>query len=281
MYVKIVLKVLLFITIITIITITKQTNIKYGTERGTKMIYGYARISTRQQSIDRQICNIKAAYPEAVIVKEAWSGTKIERPEWSKLFKRAAAGDVIVFDSVSRMSRNAADGVQTYFDLYDRGVELVFLKEPHINTSVYSESLKDKIELTGSDEDLIFAGINAYMKRLAERQIALAFEQAQKEVDDLHQRTKEGIETARLAGKQIGQQAGRKLNVKKAAAAKEIILKHSKDFNGTLSDPEVMRLAGVSRNSYYKYKAELKEALLDDCITDDFTMVSKALKASK
>ena len=245
------------------------------------MIYGYARISTKQQSIDRQIRNIKAAYPEAVIVKEAWSGTKIERPEWSKLFKRAAAGDVIVFDSVSRMSRNAADGVQTYFDLYDRGVELVFLKEPHINTSVYSESLKDKIELTGSDEDLIFAGINAYMKRLAERQIALAFEQAQKEVDDLHQRTKEGIETARLAGKQIGQQAGRKLNVKKAAAAKEIILKHSKDFNGTLSDPEVMRLAGVSRNSYYKYKAELKEALLDDCITDDFTMVSKALKASK
>ncbi len=245
------------------------------------MVYGYARISTRQQSIDRQIRNIKAAYPEAVIVKEAWSGTKIERPEWSKLFKRAAAGDVIVFDSVSRMSRNAADGVQTYFDLYDRGVELIFLKEPHINTSVYSESLKDKIELTGSDEDLIFAGINAYMKRLAERQIVLAFEQAQKEVDDLHQRTKEGIETARLAGKQIGQQAGRKLNVKKAAAAKEVILKHSKDFNGTLSDPEVMRLAGVSRNSYYKYKAELKEALLDDWITDDFTMVSKALKASK
>ena len=241
------------------------------------MIYGYARISTRQQSIDRQIRNIKAAYPEAVIVQEAWSGTKIERPEWSKLFKRAAAGDVIVFDSVSRMSRNAADGVQTYFDLYDRGVELVFLKEPHINTSVYSESLKDKIELTGSDEDLIFAGINAYMKRLAERQIALAFEQAQKEVDDLHQRTKEGIETARLAGKQIGQQAGRTLNVKKAAAAKEIIRKHSKDFNGTLDDPEVMLLAGVSRNSYYKYKRALRE----EWALDDFTMVSKALKASK
>jgi DNA invertase Pin-like site-specific DNA recombinase len=223
------------------------------------MVYGYARISTKQQSIDRQIRNIKAAYPEAVIVQEAWSGTKIERPEWSKLYKQAKAGDLIVFDSVSRMSRNAADGVQTYFDLYDRGVELVFLKEAHINTSVYSESLTDKITLTGTDEDLIFAGINAYMKRLAEKQIILAFEQAQKEVDDLHQRTKEGIETARLAGKPIGQQQGRKLNVKKAAAAKEIIRKHSKDFAGTLSDPEVMRLAGVSRNSYYKYKAELRE----------------------
>ena len=242
------------------------------------MIYGYARISTRQQSIDRQIRNIKAAYPEAVIVKEAWSGTKIERPEWSKLYKQAKAGDLIVFDSVSRMSRNAVDGVETYFALYDRGVELVFLKEPHINSSVYSESLRDKIELTGSDEDLIFAGINAYMKRLAERQIVLAFEQAQKEVDDLHQRTKEGIETARLNGKQIGQQQGRKLNVKKAAIAKEIILKHSKDFNGTLSDPEVMKLAGCSRNSYYKYKSELRA---EECFVDDFTMISSALKASR
>lgn len=241
------------------------------------MTYGYCRISTKQQSIDRQIRNIKAAYPEAVIVKEAWSGTKIERPEWSKLYKQVKAGDLIVFDSVSRMSRNAADGVETYFALYDRGVELVFLKEPHINSSVYSESLRDKIELTGSDEDLIFAGINAYMKRLAERQIVLAFEQAQKEVDDLHARTKEGIETARLNGKQIGQQPGRKLNVKKAAIAKDIILKHSKDFNGTLSDPEVMKLAGCSRNSYYKYKAELRE----ECIVDDFTMITNALKAGK
>lgn len=68
--------------------------------------------------------------------------------------------------------------------------------------------MKDKIELTGEDEDLIFIGINNYFKRLAEKQIRIAFEQAQKEVDDLHQRTREGIETARLNGKQIGQKRG-------------------------------------------------------------------------
>ena len=242
-------------------------------ERGAVMTYGYARISTKQQSIERQIRNIKAADPDAIIVQEAWSGTKMERPEWGKLYKKAAAGDKIIFDSVSRMSRNAADGVQTYFELYDRGVELVFLKEPHINSSVYAESLTDKIALTGSDEDLIFAGINAYMKRLAEKQIILAFEQAQKEVDDLHQRTREGIETARLAGKQIGQRKGIKITTKKEVAAKRVILQHSKDFNGTLDDPEVIKLAEVSRNSYYKYKRQLK----DEMLTDDFEMVSKAL----
>ena len=77
-------------------------------------------------------------------------------------------------------------------------------------------------------------------------------------MDDLHQRTKEGIETARLNGKQIGGVSGRKLNVKKANTAKEIILKHSKDFGGSLSDDECMRLAGVSRNSYYAYKRALR-----------------------
>jgi len=42
-------------------------------------------------------------------------------------------------------------------------------------------------------------------------------------------------------------------------SAKEIIRTHSKDFGGTLSDAECIRLAGISRNSFYKYKAELKD----------------------
>lgn len=119
---------------------------------------------------------------------------------------------------------------------------------------------RDKIELQGTmDEDEIFKGLNNYFRKLAERQIRIAFEQAEKEVKDLQQRTKEGIETARLNGKQIGQKKGNKLNVKKEAPAKELILKHSRDFGGTLTDKEVMLLAKVSRNTYYKYKSDLKK----------------------
>ena len=95
---------------------------------------------------------------------------------------------------------------------------------------------------------------------LAKEQIIIAFEQAEKEVQDLRQRTKEGIETARINGKQIGQKQGAKLTTKKSVAAKEVIAKHSKDFNGTLNDVDVMKLTGLSRNTYYKYKAEMKEA---------------------
>lgn len=139
----------------------------------------------------------------------------------------------------------------------------MFLKEPYINTNVYAEKRKDKIELQGTDEDEIFKGLNQYFKRLAEKQIRIAFEQAEKEVQDLHQRTREGIETARLNGKQIGQRTGAKLKVKKAVAAKEKIRKYSKDFMGTLTDAECMKLAGVARNTFYKYKRELLQEIED------------------
>lgn len=223
------------------------------------MIYGYARISRKEQSIDRQIRNIKAVYPNAIIVKESYTGTRMDRPEWMKMNKKVKCGDTIIFDSVSRMSRNSDEGVETYFDLYERGVNLIFLKERYIDTSVYSENMKDKIELHGTDEDEIFKGLNSYFRKLATRQIRISFDQAEKEVQDLHQRTKEGLETARLNGKQIGQRPGSTLHVKKKAPAQEKILKYSKDFNGSLSDIECMKLVGVSRNTYYKYKKELKE----------------------
>ena len=157
------------------------------------------------------------------------------------------------------MSRNADEGVKVYFELLERGVELVFLKEHYIDTEIYKNNSKDKIELIGTDEDEIFKGINNYFRKLAEKQIRIAFEQAQKEVDDLHQRTKEGIETARLNGKQIGLKKGSSLTTKKSIAAKDIIKKYSIDFEGSLEDADVIKLAGISRNSYYKYKRELKE----------------------
>ena len=149
--------------------------------------------------------------------------------------------------------------------MLQKGVDLVFLKEPHINTAVYREAAEKQIDTiqTGdaaTDELMaaITTGINKYMLRLAERQIQLAFDQAQKEVDDLHARTREGIETARLAGKQIGGVPGKKLHIKKEESAKQLILKHSRNFSGTLSDGECMKLIGIARNTYYKYKRELQ-----------------------
>ena len=221
-------------------------------------IYGYCRISTREQSIERQIRNIKGIYENAIIIDEVFTGTKVEgRTKWNNLLKKLKKGDTIIFDSVSRMSRNAEEGFELYEKLFNQGIELEFIKEPHINTSTYKKALTGGIELTGTTVDLILEGVNKYLLALAKEQIKLAFEQAEKEVQDLRQRTKEGIETAKDNGKQIGLKKGTKLTTKKSIVAKEQIKKYSKDFQGTLKDTEVMKLIGVSRNSYYKYKKEL------------------------
>jgi DNA invertase Pin-like site-specific DNA recombinase len=236
-------------------------------------VYGYCRISTPKQSIERQIRNILAVYPSACIVQEIYSGTRFQgRKELDKLLNTIKPGDTLVFDSVSRMSRNAQEGADLYETLYNLGIEMVFLKEPQVNTATYKQAIQQQVKITldtgfKPTDDFVNSMIkasNTLMLALAKEQVVLAFEQAEKEVQDLHQRTREGIQTARLNGKQIGQLQGKKLNVKKAAPAKEIIRKHSKTFGGNLSDAECMKLAGLARNTYYKYKREIAAQLADE-----------------
>ena len=220
--------------------------------------YGYCWVSTKQQSMDRQIRNIKSSYDNAVIIQEVYTGTGQDRPEWNKLYKSVKAGDTIIFDSVSRMSRNADEGFYLYEKLFNKGIELVFLKEPHINTSTYKNALESDILMTRTNAEFILESVNKYLTSLAKEQIRLAIEQSEKELQDLHQRTKEGIETARLNGKQIGQRQGAKLTTKKSVEAKKQIREQSRDFNGTLSDADCMKLTGLARNTFYKYKRELR-----------------------
>jgi len=227
-----------------------------------RKVYGYCRISTKKQSIERQVRNIKEVHSDAIIVKEVYTGTKFQgRKDLERILKQVEPEDIITFDSVSRMSRNAEEGFALYEKLFCKGVELEFLKEPHINTEVYRKALNNTVQLTGTNVDYILEGVNKYLMALAKEQIRIAFEQSEKEVEDLHQRTREGIETARLNGKQIGQKTGVKLVTKKSIEAKNLIRKYSNDFEGTLSDVDCIKLIGIARNTYYKYKQALKNEL--------------------
>ena len=175
-------------------------------------IYGYCRISTAKQSIDRQTRNIKDEYPTAHIVQEAYTGTSIFRPEWLKLYRILKSGDTVVFDSVSRMSRNAEEGFALYEDLYYKGIRLVFLKEHHIDTETYKKALSGSIAMTGTNVDFILKGINEYLMALVKEKIRI----------------------------------------------------HCKAFGGTLDDMECMKLTGLARNTYYKYKRQIRAELADE-----------------
>ncbi|MCR5092813.1 MAG: recombinase family protein [Lachnospiraceae bacterium] len=221
-------------------------------------VYGYARVSTMKQNIARQIDNIKRSFPDAVIITEEYTGTTIDRPAWNKLKKQLRNGDTVIFDEVSRMSRNAAEGFRLYRELYEKGVNLVFIKEPHINTDVYRSTAQAPETGEKDLDETLIKGLNEYLMRLAEKQIEIAFQTAQAEVDFLHQRTSEGVRRAQAEGKQVGRAKGSRIETKKTKSVKAIIEKHNKDFGGSLNDIDTMKLAGCARNTYYKAKRELK-----------------------
>lgn len=245
--------------------------------------YGYCRVSTPKQNIERQVYNILKSYPAAEIIKEEYTGTKLDRPEWNKLYKQikkeVSKGEnvTIVFDEVSRMSRNAEEGFSLYKALFNLGIELVFLKEPYINTETYRNATKQKaVAMTGTDVDIILKAVNEYLLVLAESQIRLAFQSAQREVDYLHKRTSEGVRRAQTDGKRVGTQQGDRLNIKKKEPIKRLI-EEIVSKNRGLSDKEIMAILAVktveikepngkikevsaklARNTYYHYKSELR-----------------------
>ena len=128
-----------------------------------------------------------------------------------KVKRKLSSGDIVVFDSVSRMSRNAEEGFADYQELFHSEVCLVFLKEPHINTEVYRQSVNKVMDIevrTGNEAvDEYFSGnmelVNKLLMKLAKQQIKLAFEQAEKEVHDLHQRIAEGMRESKAKGNQM------------------------------------------------------------------------------
>ena len=231
-------------------------------------IYAYCRVSTQHQRITRQITNITELYPAAIIIREFYTGTVQARPNWNQLMSQINSGDTIVFDSVSRMSRNSIEGFKDYKMLFEKGVHLVFLNEPLINTSVFASTrenlLQIDIETGNAAVDEFFNSniqiINRFLMALAEEQIKAAFEQSEKEVQDIHTRISQGMREAKKCGAKIGRPTGTTLTTKKALECIAIIKKHSKDFGGSLEDPDVIKLCGCSRNSYYKYKRQIKDA---------------------
>ena len=241
--------------------------------------YGYARISRKTQNIERQVRNIQQYAPDAIIYQEAYTGRQVNRPKFQELLKKVKPGDTVIFDSVSRMSRDASAGIQLYFDLYDKHVTLIFLKEQHISTTSYERASKAAginldLKEDNPEQTLVYdiiSAINKFMVAKVKDDIAEAFRQSEKEVADLRQRTSEGLQTVKerneriKAGlevgeiKPVGHEEGTKLNTKKAQRAKADIIRLSRDFNGTLKDSDCMKCCEISRNTYYRLKRELRQ----------------------
>ena len=92
------------------------------------MKIGYARVSTQDQNLDRQLDNLRSAGCDRIF-NEKMTGTRSDRPELRTMLLTLRQGDVLVIDSFSRLSRSTKDLLDLVDRLTSMGVHLVSLKE--------------------------------------------------------------------------------------------------------------------------------------------------------
>ena len=176
-------------------------------------IFGYARVSTEAQNLDRQIDALKK-YGVDMIYNEKMTGTKRDRPELTKMLDRMTEGDIVVVESLSRLGRSTKDLIELT-ELFERkGVHLV--------------SLKESIDTSSSTGKLLFTLMSAI---------------AQFERDVIADRTKEGLRSARARGRTGGRPKANPDAVRKAVKFYR---------TGQYSVKEIEELTGVKKSTLYR-----------------------------
>ena len=179
------------------------------------MKIGYARVSTEEQNLDRQLDSLKEAGCEKIF-QEKITGTKKERPELDKLMEQLRSGDLIIISDLTRLSRSVKDLFSLVDQIEKKGANIKSLKESWMDTS----TPQGKLMFT------IFAGISQF------------------ERDLISQKTLEGLAAARSRGKKGGRP-------KKDEKAINIALKMYQEKVCSIS--EITKATGVSKTTIYRY----------------------------
>lgn len=178
------------------------------------MIFGYARVSTLEQNLDRQTDALKVSGAEKIF-KEKITGTKEDRPQLNKMIEQLRSGDIIVIESLSRLGRSTRNLISLMEKLNGMGVNVI--------------SLKESINTTTPTGKLIFTMFSAF---------------AQFERDIIVERTKEGLESARARGR-VG---GRKEKLDQRA--KETVFDLYKAKKMSVGD--ICKMFGISKPTLYR-----------------------------
>ncbi len=175
--------------------------------------FGYARVSTEIQNLDRQMDALKK-YGVYIIYNEKMTGTKKDRPELTKMLERMTANDTVVVESLSRLGRSTKDLIDLTELFEQKGVHLV--------------SLKESIDTSTSTGKLLFTLMSAI---------------AQFERDTIADRTREGLRSARARGRKGGRP-----RVNPGCIQKAVKLYHTKQY----SIKEIEELTGVKKSTLYR-----------------------------
>lgn len=177
------------------------------------MIYGYARVSTLDQNLDRQKDALRA-YGVDRLFCEKVSGAKKSRPELDKMLAVLESGDSVVIESLSRLGRSVKNLSELMESFNEKGIRLI--------------SLKESVDTTSATGRLLFTIISSLA----------AFER-----ETLIERTNEGLASARARGKLGGRPKTNEAALKKAVALYR---------TGQYCLADIRELTGVSKSTLYR-----------------------------
>ena len=179
--------------------------------------FGYARVSTEQQNLDRQLDALRK-YGVDIIYNEKMTGTKRDRPELTKLLDRMTEGDTVVIESLSRLGRSTKNLIELTELFQSKGVHLV--------------SLKESIDTSTSTGKLLFTLMSAI---------------AQFERDVIADRTRDVLKSAWARGR-----TGGRPKTDPYAVSKAVKLYNTRQY----SIVEIEELTGVKKSTLYRNLAK-------------------------
>ena len=194
-------------------------------------LYGYVRVSSRDQNEERQL---RALYETGVRQKNIFvdkqSGSDFERPQYKKMLKRLKAGDLLYILSIDRLGRNYEE-IQNQWR--------ILTKEIGIDVCVIDMPLLD----TRSGKDLMGTFIADLVLQI------LSFV-AQSERENIRKRQTEGIAAAKTRGVRFG---------RPEVPVPESFVRVAKQWNkGLISTHTALEKCGMSRSTFYRRRRELK-----------------------
>lgn len=177
------------------------------------MVIGYARVSTLEQNLDRQLDNLNAQGCER-IYQEKRTGKNTNRPEFEKMMASFRPGDTLVIDSFSRLSRSTRDLLRVIDELDKQSVNVI--------------SIKEKLDTTTPTGKLMLTMLSAL---------------AQFERDIITERTHDGLKAARARGKMGGRPRVKSMKIDKA-----LKMYDSRSF----SIADITETTGISTATLYR-----------------------------
>ncbi|MEG0235305.1 recombinase family protein [Cetobacterium sp.] len=194
------------------------------------MIFGYCRVSTKNQKISRQVeALLEYGVEYANIYMDTYTGSEIRRKGLDELREVLKSGDTIVIKEIDRLGRNRSQTIELIKELIANDIDLVVLDTPYLQEFIIRELKKNE----------------GFMEIMANTLLSLILEVAEQERKKILMRTSEGKRKALEKGIVFG---------RKQKITKDVFLEYyAQVLNDLLTPKDVQKLLGISKQSYYNY----------------------------